>query len=240
MKKRFLVGCFVLLAASALAAAPPASGEEEELITKRFKIEYKEFQDAVLIVTDIVAREGSERNSIQFQRLLKRITVTDVRLVVDAVARALQEFDVPPRQVVVRMTLFLGTREEPEPEEPEPVEDVFHGVVIELQKALSYTSYRLLGSLDVPVLEGERTSVTVGGGYTIQFVVGRVDAQRRLVQLSPLVLSRRPRAEGRGGSEQILATTLNLKAGQRMVMGASSDPAADRALLLAIVADIVG
>ena len=87
MKQRFLVGCFVLLAASALAAAPPASGEEEELITKTFKIEYKEFQDAVLIVTDIVAREGSERNDVRLQHLLKRITVTDIRLVVDAVAR---------------------------------------------------------------------------------------------------------------------------------------------------------
>jgi hypothetical protein len=236
MNNRTIIACLVFLAA-ALATAPPAFGGEdsEELITKTFKIEYKEFQDAVLIVTDIVQREGSERNDVRLQHRLKRITVTDIRRVVDAVAAALEAFDVPPRQVVVRMTLFLGSREK-----PEPVEDVFNSVVGELRKALHYTSYQVLGSLDVPVVEGERTSVTVGGGYTIQFVVGRVDGPRQLVQLSPLVLSRGVQAEGQGGAEQILTTTLNLKSGQQMVMGASSDPSADRALLLAIVADIVG
>lgn len=234
MTETAMTACLLALLALPLAGAPVEPGEED-LVTKTFEIRYRDFQDAVLIVTEIVEREGSPRNSIQLQYLLKRITVTDLQEVVDNVAAAVEAFDVPPRQVRIRMILFLGTRAEG----PEEEESVFNDVVAKLRAATRYTHYETLGNMDVPVLEGAGTTVTVGGGYNIEFVVSGVDAQRRIIELSPLILSRGLAAGDGNGSERILRTTLNLTADQQMVMGASSDPSSDRALLLAITGRIL-
>lgn len=218
-------------------AAPPPAQARDEMVTRTFEVRYKDFQDAVVLVTDIVTRQGSSSPEarIQLQHRLKRISVTDLRPVVEAVAEALESFDVPPRQVEIKMTLFLGSRGEGS----ESPDDVYHSVAEELRRALKYTKYELLGSLTVPAVEGEETSVTVGGGYTIEFRVGRVDVDRQQIQLSPLVLSRRARAGDTAGAERMLKTYLSLRSGTEMITGVTPSPSSDRGLVLSILARIL-
>lgn len=227
-----------LLALPAGAAAQAAA--EPELVTRSFEIRYKPFEDAVLVVMEIAARDGTEHNDITLQRSLKRITVTDVREVVQAVAQALSTFDVPPRQVTVRLTLFLASRDDPDPEDVDRVEDVYNSVASMLRRTLQYTDYELVGSTQVASVEGHPrpTFVTFDSGYSVEFLVTRVDPTRRLIQLDPLVLSRLA-GDGSGDWDQIQATALNLTAGHQMIQAVSSGPESERALILAIEANTI-
>lgn len=234
MRRLFFIFCLSLFLLGSVGLLHASTTEPE---TRTFSVKYKNFEEAVLVVTEIVFQEGTEINRVSWQHTLKQITVTDIRPVLNSIASALQAFDVPPRQVKIQMTLFMGTRGTAAPEAPS--DEVFHSVVAQLRQALKYTNYEPLGSLNVLALEGELepTAVTVGKGYSIEFLVDRVDPERNLIKLSPLVLSRISR-DGEG-TDRLLSTTLTLTIGQRMVMVTSSGPSSDKGLTLAITASLI-
>ena len=71
---------------------------------RMFRIRHKPADEAVQVARPLLGPEGS----VTLQPGLRTVTVTDERPRLERIARAIQEFDAPPRHVSVAVQLLIG------------------------------------------------------------------------------------------------------------------------------------
>jgi len=102
---------------------------------------------------------------------------------------------------------------------------------------LRFNSFEKIGEIVVSGREGDAIKRDVDGIYHADFTVGEYDPVTGSVQLSDFRLGRyQQAAAGRKELSDLLKTSLNLKIGQTVVLGASKLPESNRALMLIVVA----
>jgi len=229
-----LAAAILPLPADVPAASPASAGAEAVgLATRIFTVRYKNVDDVYLLVSPYL----SSRGSIRTQPHERKITVLDAPETLEAIARLVAAYDVPPRGVEVAVQLILASAGGPSrAPAPPPIRGV-----IEKLNALStrWNDYRMLGDARVLGMEGERTSLRVGDEYQIDFRIDQVSDETRTIRFKPFALQRRePTVEGNERFAPVLNTVLNLRDSQLFIVGASKMERSNRALFMTITASL--
>ena len=170
---------------------------------------------------------------------VSRLVVRDRRSVLEEVAALLQSFDLPPRNVEVTLSLFLGRdrREAGRQLRPESFARDVRGVTETLGDFTKWTAYEPLGTQAVIGAEGSRVSVDLSEDYRVVFQVEEVQESPGTVRLKDVSLQRLVRTADGGVRPQDLHTsTIVLPVGRLLVVGAAQKPDSRQALFLTLQA----
>lgn len=219
--KRLTVLMMVLLLFSASAFAG-AADVGKTLTAKTFSFKHKQADKAANVIKNILSAEGS----MSIQPAANSLVVTDLPENMKKITAALSAFDAPAKALELTIGLVSASRGAENRIDPEIPEDVASKLSV-----LRYNVLENLGEVNASGKEGEPGVVTIQG-YRADFRFGEYDAASDSVQLVDFKLLR---AEG-DQLAPMLKTTLNLKVGQTVVIGATRDAKSQRALMIVVTA----
>jgi hypothetical protein len=246
-RSRWMFVAWILAAGLPLPAGPVAypAGEEPEagrvatdpssaaagLAARVFTVRYRNVDDVYLQISPYLGPRGS----IRAQPHQKTITVLDEPETLQAIARMIAAYDVPPRSVQVAVQLIMASVG---PTSAAPAPPPIRGVIEKLN-ALStrWNDYRMVGDARVLGTEGERSSLRVGDDYRIDFRIDQVSDESRTIRFKPFELERRElTVEGNERYNPVMNTVLNLRDSQLFIVGASKLERSNRALFMTVTA----
>jgi hypothetical protein len=226
-----LVLAVALVGTAAAAAEPPG----DPLTARAFEIHYQPLADAADVIDPLLSEEGT----ITLRPRLSVLVVEDRRSVLGRVADLLHAWDVPPRNVEVTLSLFLGIdRRDRDPRAPladHGLSREVRGVLEKLSDFTKWTTYEPLGSRSVTGTEGDTVVANLSDEYRVVFIVESVHETHGTVRLERLQLQRV--SVGDDGAERVedlYTAGMVLPAGKLKLVGAASDPNSRRALFLAL------
>ena len=228
-------------------AVPPAlaqtnqGGAPDALSARAFEVHYRNLTDAA----ELIGAALSERGTVTLRPRLRTIVVEDTPAVLDRVAALLESFDLPPRQVEVTMSLFLGQRDDEAAEKggaphPGALSREIRGISEVLPQFTKWTSYELLGSRSVTGIEGDPVVAEVSGDYRVKFTVESVNERQGVVRVKFDRFSlQREVLLGDGGRdiEDLYTAAMVVEARKLTLVVAASAPDSKRALFLALQVD---
>ena len=225
--KRIAAFVLILALATFSAAAQQADGKQ---VVQTFKFKFKSADKVAQMVRPLMSSEGS----VSIQPGANTLVVTDRADNVSRIAAAIDDYDVPSRTFKLELKLVAAGRVDGK---PPAVPDDLREVSAKLSGVLRFNSFEKLGELAVSGREGDAVRRDVDGAYHADFTIGEYDPVTGTVQVSEFKLGRyQQTAAGKKELTEVLKTTLNLKVGQTVVLGASKLPESNRALMLIVVA----
>ena len=239
--KGVLPGLLVVLAFAAglLASAAPALAQaapDDPVQARAFRVYYRPLSDAAEVVGPLLSEQGS----LTVRARLGTLVVQDHASVLERVAALLEGFDLPPRDVEVTLTLFLGLdRREGsgagDAESGSTITREVRGILETLRDFTKWQAYELLGSRSVTGVEGTSVTADLTEDYRVVFKVEVVDPERRIVKFERVVLQRLRRdGNGRPTAEDLVSMGMVLELDRLRVVGAASGPDSKRALFLTL------
>ena len=217
------------------AAAQAQNTEAKNLRKEIVKLKYVRAQDIQNILYGYVSRDGH----ISFNNNMPSVlAVSDTPENVEKILAAIRELDVKPADVLYTVQLVLGS----EADATTDADLKNDPVVKELGKLLRYKGYTLLDGTLVRVVNRENASVVLGPKAEFQFelrpeVAG--DAKAPVIKTDV-----RLRKISFPGSEKPVSTTLiesslNIKSGDRTVVGVSKLDGGGQGLILIISGKVI-
>ena len=219
--KRLTVLMIVLLLFSATAYAD-AADVGRTLTAKTFTFKHKQADKAANVIKGILSAEGS----MSIQPAANSLVVTDLPENLKKITAALAAFDAPAQALQLSLKLVSASRAPENRIDPVIPEDVAAKLAV-----LRYNVLESLGEANANGKEGEPGVVSIQN-YRADFRFGEYDPASDSVQVVDFKLLR---AEG-DQLTPMLKTTLNLKLGQTIVIGATKDPKSQRALMIVVTA----
>ena len=222
-----------VLAVLLLLAAPLARAQADDPISVRaFEVRHRTLHEARTLIIPALSEEGT----VTLRPQISRLVVRDHLSVLDEVGALLKTFDLPPRNVEVTLSLFLGSekREAGRQLRPESFRQDVRGVTQTLGDFTKWTSYEPLGSQAVTGAEGSRVSVDLSEDYRVVFQAESVQDTVRLKDLSLQRLVRT--ADGTVRAQDVHTSTIDLPVGRLLVVGAAQKPDSPQALFLTLQA----
>jgi hypothetical protein len=228
-KSLFAVALVVLAATAAIAAETT----EGPVLAKAFEVQYRPLADAADLVSPLLSNDGS----LTLQPRLRTIVVEDRVAVLDRVEYMLDGFDIPPRNVEVTLSLFLGTDRRPEESRRREPGGTFsqevRGVIETLGDFTKWTAYEPLGSRSVTGVEGGEVSANLTDDYRVVFSVDSFHEEQGKVKFKRVSLQRLDYSEeGSQKVEDLYTAGMLLPVGRLHVVGAAREPKSNRALFL--------
>ena len=259
MKKTMIalmaLGFMLALVAPALAedpAAAPAQAQKEEVKNLRkelVRLKYVRADQIVGLLRAYTSRDGfvMSQNALPFV-----LTVAETPENFEKVLAVIRELDVKPADVQYTVQLVLGS-EADAATDPDLRNDP---VIKELGKLLRYKGYTLLDATFVRVVNMDRASAVLGPKAEFELslrpeVAGDAKAPliKTEIRLRQVVRTLfKPGAKAEGGEPtqgavtnviNLIESTLNVKSGDRTVVGVSKLDGGDKGLILIITAKIV-
>jgi len=219
--KRITILMMVLLLFSATAFAD-AADVGKTLTAKTFTFKHKQADKAANVIKSILSAEGS----MSIQPAANSLVVTDLPANIKKIAAALATFDAPAQALQLSIRLVSASRAAENRIDPEIAEDVSSKLAV-----LRYNVLESLGEASANGKEGEPSVVSIQN-YRADFRFGEYDPASDSVQIVDFKLLR---AEG-DQLAPMLKTTLNLKLGRTVVIGATKDSKSQRALMIVVTA----
>lgn len=225
------------------APAPSQNTEAKNLRKEIVKLKYVRAQDIQQLLYAYVSREGH----IQFNPNMPSIlSVSDTPENVEKILAAIREIDVKPADVLYTVQLVLGS----EADATTDAELKNDPVIKELGKLLRYKGYSVLDSTLIRVINRESAEVVLGPKAEFEFalkpdVAGDAKAPviKTEVRLRQITRRGAPASETMKALDPVVVTliesALNVKSGDRTVVGVSKLDGGDKGLILIISAKIV-
>jgi len=249
MKKTMIA---LVALAFTLAVIAPAQAQKEEAKNLRkeiVKLKYVRAQDIQNLLYSYVSRDGH----IQFNPNMPAVlSVSDTPENVEKILAAVRELDVKPADVLYTVQLILGSETDAATDA-----DLRNDPIIkELGKLLRYKGYTLLDATLIRVVNMDRASAVLGPKAEFELalrpeVAGDAKAPliktgvrlRQIVRALAKSTAKPENAEAAQGQINNVATliesSLNVKSGERTVVGVSKLDGGDKGLILIISAKIV-
>ena len=241
----------VVVPALAEDPAGPAAQEQksaaQNMRQEIVKLKYVRAQDIQQVLYPFLGPGGIIRFNDNMPMVL---TVSAPPENIDKVLAVIRELDVKPADVLYTVQLVLGS----ESEATTDAELQNDSVVKELRKLLRYKGYTLLDSTLVRVVNRERATAVLGPKAEFQLtllpdVAGDPKAAMIKTEVRLRQIVRSDKIEVREGKEMpagtpidvrtLIESTLNIKSGERTVVGVSKLDGGDKGLILIISAKIV-
>jgi len=219
MKRFFtLMMALVFLAAPAFADAADVG---RTLTAKTFVFKHKQADKAANVIKTMLSAEGT----MSIQPAANSLVVTDLPENLKKIAAALAEFDAPAQSLQLSIRLVSASRGAEAKVDP-ALNDVASKLAL-----LRYNVLENVGAAQATGREGEPGMLTIDN-YRADFRFGEYDPASDSVQVADFKLFRQ---EGEQLSP-MLKTTLNLKLGQTVILGATKQPQSQRALMIVVTA----
>jgi hypothetical protein len=228
MKRTFAILTLFLFATVAWAEDAAA---ERGLGSRSFKLNFKSPERAAVVIRPLVSQEGS----ISIQPATNTLVVTDLPENIRRIGEALQQFDAPAKPFRVELQIVAASRASTPGKVPQDLQEV----ASKLGAVLRYNSFEMLADFDAQGKEGDSlANLQVGDGYRADVKIGEYDPVSQTLRIEEFRLSKaQPAQQGESTVAPLLKrTSLNLKLGQTLILGASRLPQSDRALMLVLVA----
>lgn len=241
VRNSWIVALFIVLltlGGSAWGQAP-AETTEDPIRAGVFVVHHKPLADAFDVVSAILSADGQ----ITLQRRAQTLVVKDHASVLELIGPALVEYDLPPRNIDITLSLMLAEdtrsresgRNAPQQRlytDTGGIQDVPADV---LQRIGRLTEYQPLGTKAVAAIEGGSVTVALSDDYRVLLEVG--EAVDGVIQFDSLTLQSVLRGEdGTVSYRDEYKAEVNVKTGQTFMLGAAKNPNSRRALFLAIQA----
>jgi hypothetical protein len=222
MTKRILLALFLSLAMCGAAIADDADAQKS-LSVKTFQFKHKDADKATAVVKALMSADGS----ISIQPSSNSVVITDRPENLKAITAALAQFDTEPQAFKLSVRLVAASRVDAgAARTPDELKDVAPKLAM-----LRYNALENLGSANIDGHEGEPGIVDLQSGYRADFRFGDYDPASDSVKISDFKLSRLQGDQ----LTQLLKTTINLKLGQTVILGATK-PQGQRALMIIVAA----
>jgi hypothetical protein len=218
MKRVLILILALLLSATAFADAADLG---KSLTVRSFQFKHKEADKAAGVIKGLMSAEGS----MAIQPATNALVVTDLPENLKKIAAALAAFDKAPQALSLSIRLVGASRGAAAKVSPE-LADVAPKLAL-----LRYNVLDTLGSTEVGGREGETGMVDLNG-HRADFRFGEYDAETDSVKINDFKLFRLDGDQ----LEPLLKTTLNLKLGATVVIGATRQPQSQRALMIVVTA----
>lgn len=228
MKRTLAILVTLFLFAAASGWADEAA--ERGLTSRSFKLTFKSPERAAAVIRPLVSPEGS----ISIQPATNTLVITDLPENIRQISEALQQFDAPARPFRVELQIVSASRSA----SPGKVAEDLKEVASRLGAVLRYNVFEKLAEFEAQGKEGDSLANLRADGYRADLKIGEYDPLTRNLRLEEFRLSR-AQAGKEGDSEVapiLKRTSLNLKIGQTLILGASRLPESDRALMLVLTA----
>ncbi len=225
--RRLMVVAWTLLLLCGTALAQPAADKGgKSLGVRTFQFKYKDADKAAAVIKPLMSSEGT----LSIQPSANSLVVTDKPENLKAISNALAQFDAPAQQFRLSVRLVSAARVNgggPGPRVPSELRDVADKLAM-----LRFNSFEDLGEADVVGREGDSGLVDMKSGYRAEFKFGEYDPASDTINVADFKLSKLQKDE----LSQLLKTTLNLKIGQTVILGASKVPQSTKALMIVVLA----
>lgn len=208
-----------------------AEAQSPTLTVRTYQMKHKDADRAAAIIKSLVGPAGS----VSIQPSTNTLVLTDNAANINAVMDAIQKFDVPARTFRVQLDLVSASRGTGPAKVPQGLE----AIAGKLSGVLRFNSFERAGQMNIQGLEGDPVVANIDGGYRAEFRFGEYDPVTNSIRISDFQLSRQSGAKDSTSLVPLLKTSLNLKVGQTVVLGASRQPDSNRALMLVLVAQPV-
>jgi hypothetical protein len=216
-----------------VAAGGAASAADDPLLARAFEVRYRPLADAAELVGPLLSPEGK----LEMVPRLRSLVVEDRQPVLLKVAALLSSYDLPPQNVEVTFSLFLGTDRRDEPPRGASADaglsQEVRGVLETLSDVTKWSSYETLGSRAVTGSEGDEVIAALSEDYRVVFAVESVHEGSGVIRFKQLSLQHtRRQPDGTLSIAELYSASLGVSVGKLTVVGAASDPGSDRALFL--------
>jgi len=238
--------CLVALSFGVLLAQAP--DRQDPISARAYEIDFRPLSDVAELIEPLLSEDGM----ISLRPRLDTLVIEDRQSVLDRIGELIESFDLPPRNVEVKLTLVLGMDQRRSDEELAATRDArrqapsvdelsreVRGILETLGDFTRWSAYEPLGSLAVVGAEGEQLQVELSAEYRVVFVIEAIQEGSQKIKLSGFTLQRLTRdPEGLPVVEELYSSVPVLTAGRLSVVGAASGADADRALFLMLQAEV--
>lgn len=215
--KRLLTIALTLLFLSASAFADDAAEVGKSLTVRTFQFKYKKAENAASAIKPLMSAEGS----MSFRPAANSLVVTDLPENMKKIVAALADFDVEAQPFRLSVRLVSAGRLGVARVAPE-LRDIESKLAL-----MRYNALDSLGSADVLGKEGDTGQIDLNG-YRADFKFGEYDPASDSINLVDFKLSRLEADQ----LAPMMKTTLNLKLGQTVIIGATKQAQSQRALMI--------
>lgn len=224
LKTVFVLMIVLSLFTVAAFAEPAGNG----VAVRSFQFRYKQAENAAIAIKPLVSAEGS----FSIQPSSNTLVVTDRPENLKNIAAAVAQYDKPARGVKIAIRLVAASRQTNPAKVPDDLVDLSN----KLSGVLRFNSFEKLGEITVEGKEGDPVITNVDGVYRAEFKIGEFDPLSDTIRVGDFQLSK---VQQGGQLTSLLKTSLNLKVGQTVILGASKSAESGRALMLVLVAKSV-
>ena len=221
--KRFVVVVLALLLVTGSALADDAA-EGKSLLARTFQFKHKQAEKAATVIKQLMSAEGT----MSIQPSTNALVINDHPENMKQITAALAAFDTPAQQFRISVRLVSAGRVAAD--QVPRVKDELKDVAKKLE-VLRYNTFDSIGDAIAEAKEGEPGILEIAG-YRADFKLGEYDAASDSVKVADFKLARTGNAE----LAPVLKTTLNLKLGQTVILGATRQAQSQRALMIVVTA----
>jgi hypothetical protein len=236
-----VLACVLTIAGPALAedAAQDQKAETKTLRKEIVKLKYVRAQDVQNVLYTFLSPDGR----IQFNSNMPTVlAVSDTPENIEKILAAIREIDIKPADVLFTVQLILGS----EADATTDAELQSDPVIKELRKLLRFKGYSILDATLVRTVNRENATVKFGPKAEFEFALRPdVAGDSKAPVIKTEVRLRRIEQLGFSADKPItnvatlIESTLNIKSGDRTVVGVSKLDGGDKGLILIISAKIV-
>jgi hypothetical protein len=253
-KALFLVSILTVLALSVPLGAQQKDGPEppqEKTVSKIFELKYAD----VTSVAGVINVFGAQ---VHVNSGLKIIGVNGTASTVEAIGEAIKKLDVPrPPSKSIDFTAYVLVASD-RPIRGEEIPSELHAVINQLRAALAYKEYRLLSTVLLRARDGaganlrgvtpaaDAESPPANFNFAIDRAVISPENKENVIRIDQLGFelevppSQKQAQSGRGGARGVIKTSVDLKEGQKIVIGKTTFDSPENALILVLMAKVVG
>jgi len=233
----------IVLPAFAEDGTQDQKAETKNLRKEIVKLKYVRAQD----VKDVLYTFLSPDGRIQFNSNMPTVlAVSDTPENIEKILAAIREIDVKPADVLFTVQLVLGSEADAQTD----AELQSDPIIKELRRLLRYKGYTLLDSILIRVVNRKMASVVLGPKAEFEFVLqpdvagdAKAPVIKTEVQLRQIIRAATPETATMKAAQPIhrslIESALNIKSGDRTVVGVSKLDGGDKGLILIISGKIV-
>ena len=249
MKKGILalvVLTFALTIAGPALAEDAAQDQKAETKILRKEIVKLKYVRADIIQTLLYSYVSRDGRIVFNPNLPTVLSVSDTPENVEKILAAIREIDIKPADVLFTIQLVLGSEADAQTD----AELQSDPIIKELRQLLRYKGYTLLDSSFIRVVNRESASVILGPKAEFEFVLkpdvagdAKAPVIKTEVRLRQIIRAAIQESATMKAAQAIVTTliesTLNIKSGDRTVVGVSKLDGGDKGLILIISGKIV-
>lgn len=230
MKHFFIVLALAFVSVTSRAAEPAAASSSRPGVGQKvFHFQHKAADAAASLIKPLMSSDGS----VAIQPTANTLIVTDFADNLRRISDAIEKFDTDAQRFHLELRLVAASRVVgTPPATPDELKDI----AAKLSGVLRFNSFEKVGDLSVDGRESDPVTAELKSAdskvYRATFKFGEYDPVSDSIRVNDFQLGRLQGEE----INSLLKTSLNLKVGQTVVLGAARLPDSQKALMMIVVA----